>query len=327
MLLSLTFINPQPYIMETKSISLEFKDIDPVKRSAVIAHAVYDSVDEVGDISSRGMFAKSWKEYKAVDFLFNHKEDQIVGTVLGLWDDETKAYTEVKFGKWKLGDDVLEMADAKVLRGASFGYVTQRKEYKSIKGQNIRVLKQVIHKETSLLTLRPAHKGAGIVKLVKSLDEMEFKKLTPTEVQSLKQIVNADYDCLRALVELSGRLDVTSDLYTWINYNIARRAEMIGSLREQIKWNSGEMKALSDHIACMESFVNNAKASDETIRTIESELLEAKALLSLHSDTLDTHLAGAQSSSGQGNREAFTKQLILLNLQQQTFPKIKTAQA
>jgi HK97 family phage prohead protease len=113
--------------MERKSCSLELKDLDTGKRRAVIAHAVYNSIDLVGDISTKGMFAKSWKESKAIDFLFNHKDDQIVGTVEDVYEDEEKAYSEVKFGKWKLGDDVLEMADAGVLRGASFGYITEKK--------------------------------------------------------------------------------------------------------------------------------------------------------------------------------------------------------
>lgn len=156
---------------EHKEINLEFKDMDRGKRTAVIAHAVYNSIDRVGDISTKGMFNKSWKEYKNIDFLFNHDKSEIVGNVLSVFEDEHKAYTEVKFGRWALGDDVLEMADAGVLRGASFGYITEKKSFENIKGRKIRKLQEVIHLETSLVTTTPVHPDAGVVKLNKSLSE------------------------------------------------------------------------------------------------------------------------------------------------------------
>lgn len=154
-------------MMEKKDIALELKDLDTGKREGLIAHAVYNSIDRLGDISEKGMFTKSWRENKSIDFLFNHEEDQIVGKVLGVFEDEQKAYTRVSFGRWKLGDDVMEMADAGVLRGASFGYITEKKEYTEIKGKRVRRLKEVRHKETSLLTKTPAHPEAGIISLTK----------------------------------------------------------------------------------------------------------------------------------------------------------------
>lgn len=189
--------------MEHKSIALELKDLDTGKRQGVIAHAVYNSIDRMGDISTKGMFTKSWSEKKDIDFLFNHDESEIVGTVLRTFEDEHKAYTEVKFGNWKLGDDVMEMAEAGVLRGASFGYVTEKKEYIDVKGRKVRKLKEVRHEETSLLTKIPAHPGAGLVSLTKSveldgyirelkahLDTMEnFCRNTNASDQSIKAIL------------------------------------------------------------------------------------------------------------------------------------------
>lgn len=307
-------LNSSPMATELKSVELEFKALDSAKRTGVIAHAVYNSIDENDDISTPGMFKKSWAENKSVDFLFNHKQDAIVGTVTGLYDDEEKAYTAVSFGKWKLGDDVMEMADAGVLRGASFGFVTQRKEFKEVKGRKIRVLKQVYHGETSLLTKKPAHPKAGLITMTKAFEGLELKKLSQPEVAMLKQIVANDHNALQALVDFSSKLDVTSDLYTWINWNISRRAEMIGTLRDQLKYNSGEIKAIADHVKIMEDFCRNAKASDDCIKAIESEIAEAKSLLSSF-DTLDTHPAGAQSSSNGNDREAFRRKLLLLTMQ------------
>lgn len=153
--------------MEKKFLQLELKDFSPGSRTAVLAHAVYDVIDRLGDISRKGMFNKSWQEYKSIDFLFNHKTDQIPGNVNRTWEDEQKAYTEVKFGDWTLGNDVMNMADAGVLRGVSFGYVVQKKNFITVKGKKVRELKEVFHGETSVLTNYPANPLAGVVTLTK----------------------------------------------------------------------------------------------------------------------------------------------------------------
>lgn len=156
--------------MEHKSVQLELKDFSPGSRSAVIAHAVYNNIDRVGDISRKGMFNKSWQEYKSIAFLFNHDPKQVVGNVVRTFEDETKAYTEVKFGNWTLGNDVMEMAEAGVLKGASFGYIAEKKDYITVKGKKVRELKEVFHGETSLLTVMPANPLAGIVALTKDVN-------------------------------------------------------------------------------------------------------------------------------------------------------------
>ena len=190
---------------EHKEINLEFKDMDRGKRTAVIAHAVYNSIDRVGDISTKGMFNKSWKEYKNIDFLFNHEKSDIVGNVLSVFEDEHKAYTEVKFGKWALGDDVLEMADAGVLRGASFGYITEKKSFENIKGRRVRKLQEVRHIETSLVTTTPVHPEAGVVQLNKSLSEEDAATLANhiSTMEKFCRETNASDECIiRILKEI-----------------------------------------------------------------------------------------------------------------------------
>lgn len=153
--------------MEQKSLLFELKDLNYGSRTAIIAHAVYNNIDLVGDISTKGMFDKSWQENKSIDFYFNHDSGSVPGSVLRTYEDETKAYTEVKFGNWKLGDDMIAMIDAGVIKGESFSYETIRKEFKEVTGKKVRVLKEVKHIETSLLTKNPANPLAGIVSLTK----------------------------------------------------------------------------------------------------------------------------------------------------------------
>lgn len=295
--------------MERKSLPLEFKDIDAGKRTAVIAHAVYNNVDRTDDISMKGMFKRSWDHGGDIDFLFNHRNGEVVGNVKSVFEDDEKAYTEVKFGNWTLGNDVLEMADAKVLKGASFGYKTIDKEFVNVKGKKVRKLKEVTHEETSLLTVLPANPLAGITKLNKSLEEI--KMLSDTEKQTLMAIVRNDQDTLEKLIALSGSIAVTDDLYSAVCWNISRRADAMGDFRSQLRYNAREAGELKQHILVMESFCRNAKASDECIKAVMNSIEETKQLISLY-DTASTDLINRPDVSRTDN-DSIRKTLLLIN--------------
>lgn len=152
--------------IEHKATPIELSDMDRDRRTAVIAHAVYDNIDRYGDISRRGMFNKSWQEHKASDIIFDidHDKKQQPGTVLSTYEDEHKAYTKVKFGTHTLGNDTMLMMDEGIIRGASFSFVPEKKEYKAIKGRRVRELKEVRHLATTVtLSITPVNPEAGVV--------------------------------------------------------------------------------------------------------------------------------------------------------------------
>jgi phage head maturation protease len=260
---------------------------------------------------AKGCLDKSWKENKSIDFLFNHTDGAVVGPVLRTFDDEEKAYTEVKFGNWTLGNDVLEMADAGVLKGASFGYVTEKKEFTTIKGKKIRKLKEVKHGETSLLTKLPANPLAGIVKLNKAFDQLELKALSQEEQNILKSIIATDQQALERLFTLWSSLEPTSDLYTSLNYALTRRIDIVGDIRWQLKYNAGELKAMQDHIQTMEKFCRETKASDQCIQSIQNDIEEAKQVLSNY-DTATTQTITEPGASRGENDTLLLKQLLIL---------------
>lgn len=280
--------------MERKTINFELKDIDTSKRTAVIAHAVYDNVDLTRDISRKGMFTKSWQEAKSgdnydINFYLNHNDEQAPGKVTGVYEDNHSAYTKTWLGTHTLGNDTLIMMDEGVIKKASFGYSTVRSNPIEVKGKKVRELKEVIHYETSVLTKMPANPKAGVRNVIKSFFNLEeVKQLTPSEQQLLKQIVTDDQDILLQLVNLSGTLDMSSDLYTWITYMISSRADSLGSLRSQLRYNSGELKAFKNHIATLEKFCRDTKASDECIQSIQLEIDSTKQFIS-EIDTADTY--------------------------------------
>ena len=300
------------YIMEKSAgINLELKDLDTSKRTAVIRHAVYTSIDRVKDISVKGMFTKSWQENKP-DFLFNHVTGATVGSVLRTYEDESGAYTEVKFGGWTLGNDVLEMASENVLKGASFGYVTHKKEFKEINKQKVRRLLEVQHLETSLLTVLPAHPEAGVMILNKAFNDIEIKALTDSEKQLLQTLISNDISNMASLINVASTLDINSDLYTWIMYQISRRADWTDSSMSKLYWNQQSINSIKSDVALIENYCRKANASDETIITLQNSLTEYKKIVSEY-DTALTQLATEPTASEQGNE--ITNFLNSLNIE------------
>lgn len=165
--------------MEKKAINFELKDLDTSKRTAIIAHAAYNNIDRTNDISRKGMFNKSWSENKDnINFYLNHKDEQAPGKVVDVYEDDDHAYTKAWLGTHTLGNDVLLMMDEGIIKKASFGYYATKTGIIEVKSKRVRELKEVVHFETSVLTVQPANLSAGVRSVVKSLDEKELKSLT-----------------------------------------------------------------------------------------------------------------------------------------------------
>lgn len=300
--------------MERKSVPLEVKDIDKSKRTTVVAHATYNSIDRVEDIARKGMFTRSWNAGKEdIAFYLNHDDTQAPGKVVDVFEDDKHAYTKAWLGTHTLGNDTLIMLDEGVIKNVSFGYIATQKAYTTINGRKVRELKEVKHIETSVLTKMQAHPDSRVVSVVKAFkQDLELKLLSQEEVDLLQMIAVSDMNILRSLMEVAAGLDSTSDLYTWIMWNISRRAEQIGGYRDQLRWDAREKAQIKSYIHTAESFCRNTKASDDCIKTVEAELQQAKALLSEY-DTTDTSLITNPSASRNDNSD-FRKRLLLLNL-------------
>lgn len=303
--------------IERKSIALETSDMDTGRRTAVIAHAVYDNIDRLGDISRKGMFNKSWKETKAEDIIFDvdHDQSKQPGLVKKTWEDKAKAFTQVWFGTHTLGNDTMLMMDEGIMRGASFEFITEKKAYIEVKGKRVRELKEVKHLATTVtLALPPINPLAGVVSVTKagfigSVDSSELKALNQTEVDLLKRISSMDMQILQGMIDIAAGVDKSSDLYTWVLWQLSRRADMMGDVRSQLKHNSGELKALKDHVSKLEKFCRNTTASDECIQSVEAEIKAATDILQQY-DTAHTQLITEPGASV----SEFSNALYLLTL-------------
>jgi HK97 family phage prohead protease len=299
--------------MERKSVPFELKDIDKAKRVAVVAHATYNSIDRTNDISKKGMFAKSWNESKSdISFYLNHDDTQAPGKVTDVYEDNNHAYTKAWLGTHTLGNDTLIMMDEGVIKNASFGYNVLQKSYSVINGKKIRELKEVQHLETSVLTRLQAHPDSKVVAVTKQLEQqLELKQLSANEVALIQKIAMSDMGVLESLMALAAITGISDDLYTWVMWQISRRAELVGNYRDQLRWDAREKNQLKEYLTTCEKFCKDTKASDACIKMIQSEVDEIKAIISQY-DTASTGLIN-QPDASRNDNDSFKKQLLLLN--------------
>jgi phage head maturation protease len=304
--------------LEYKSVPLELSDLSIEHRTAVIAHATYDNIDLLDDISRAGMFTKSWNEHKAdIGFLVNHDPKLTPGIVEDVFEDKAHGYTKVRFGKHTMGNDYLEMTDMGIIKDASFGFKAIKFNKLNIKGKKIRELKEVYHGETTLVHgMTAINPESGVVLVKKAMDQisLELKSLTSDEQSFLKKLVDGTQSNLETAINFARTMDQTSDLYTWIMYYITRQADGMSGVREQLKWNTKAVDGFKAHITKLESFCRNTKASDGCIENI---LQEAKALQQLVSslDTANT-LDGEPDASDKNDedRDDMTNVLAQISL-------------
>lgn len=204
---------------------LEYKATEPFEltemstdsRTAVIAHAVYDNIDRAGDVGRRGMFSKSWRENKAIDFLIDHDQKLKPGQVTGVFDDEKKAYTKVKFGSHTLGTDTMLMMDEGLIKGASYGFYTIKANRIDVKGRKVRELREVLHDETTVAyTKTPINLLAGVVKVTKTdMDVIhEFKSHIDRLEHFCRDTTASDETIINLLAEAKAAREIISQYDT-----------------------------------------------------------------------------------------------------------------
>lgn len=305
--------------LEYKSIPLSVDDVSKDSRTAVIAHATYDNIDKVGDISRPGMFNKSWSENKAgIKFLVDHDNALKPGKVLDVWESKASAFTKVHFSNTTLGNDTMEMISDGIIEGASFGFKAIKSNRIEVKGQKVRELKEVYHAETTVTNaLDPINPESRVVLLTKAMNGLatEIKALSNDEQAIIRKLIDGSHSNMESAVNFSKNLDTQSDLYTWISYYISQQASGIGDMRSRLQWGTRDYKAMKARAEKLEAFCRNSNASDECIQSIMDE---AKALQHIVSqfDTANTHDDEPDASDdGSANETEVLRALQLFNLQ------------
>ena len=319
--------------METKALPLEVDDLSMEKGTATIAHSVYDTIDRVRDIASKGMFTKSWNEKKMapaeydIAFYINHDEDRAPGRVIGVHETEKKAYTAVKFGSHAEGQDALKMMDEKIIRNASFGFYTLKAKNMEVKDTGrVRKLLEVNHLETSGLTKLGAHPKAGVEKVIKAYTGpiIDIKSLAPDEQEYINDLIGQHSDTIASLAKFAAKLPPTSDIYTSAQYWLGRLNDMVSDMKSTMKWNGvfsdkadkkdlesdAETKDINERIENITKFIRNTTASDSAIQEMEVELKYLKDRLVVN--TAATQVAPEPDVS-EAELKSFSEELLLLS--------------
>lgn len=232
--------------VEKKDIVFELKDMDKGSRTAIIAHAAYNNIDRVEDISRKGMFTRSWNNSKGdINFYLNHNDEQAPGKVVDVFEDNNKAYTKAWLGTHTLGQDTLIMMDEGIIKKASFGYITIKSNPLSVKGKIVRELTEVEHIETSVLTKMPANPLAGVTEVVKSLEQNDVKELSDRIyiMERFCRNTNASDDCIKSiLTELEEAKKIL------LRYNTANTQQWDAIVDSVASVNNEEEKAKADQL-------------------------------------------------------------------------------
>jgi HK97 family phage prohead protease len=163
-------------LFEYKSaISDSLKDVDTGKRELVGMFANYETRDMLGDLSTKGMFSKTWAEQKSrVKHVHEHDMSVPIGKIKDLWEDSKGAYYRSVVPKGKDGDKWLEWAEGGLLDEHSFGFKTIRSK---TAGQGKRDLLEVKHFEVSSVSGWAIHGDTPLLMVKKSFSGNELEEL------------------------------------------------------------------------------------------------------------------------------------------------------
>lgn len=215
--------------------TLEVKDLNVNKRTAVIAHSVYDVIDQaypIPDISRKGMFNKSWHESKSkgiedtLGFYINHDPLKQPGLVKDVWETENKAYTKVWFGNHTLGNDTMLMMDEGIIRDASFSFKAVRKEIRDIKGRKVRELKEVLHGETSVVIgIPPVNPLAGVVSVTKAMTAQSILQEFKAYIQRMEAFARNSRASDESIININNEIKTAKEFIS--SYDTADTQQIV----------------------------------------------------------------------------------------------------
>lgn len=129
--------------------------------------AVFNNIDLGLDKIDTGAFKKTLKEQKTFPLLWQHDSHEPIGIFTAKEDENglfIKGQLNMEVGKAK---EALALLRQKAVKGLSIGYSSIKHEYEKIKGQMIRILKELKLYETSIVTfpMNPKAQVTGVKEL------------------------------------------------------------------------------------------------------------------------------------------------------------------
>lgn len=152
--------------IEYKSFEIEVKEITETGSFEGYG-AVFKNVDLGLDRIDEGAFKKTLKEQKTFPLLWQHDSHEPIGIFTAKEDENglfIKGQLNMEVNKAK---EALALLRQKAVKGLSIGYSSIKHEYEKIKGQMVRILKELKLYETSIVTfpMNPKAQVTGVKEL------------------------------------------------------------------------------------------------------------------------------------------------------------------
>ncbi len=121
-------------MFKTKTLELQFKDIDFQSGIVKGYFTSFGNKDSDGDIAVKGMFSKTISERgpqssrSRIKWLLDHDTTKAIGVLTVLKEDDFGLYYEGEAGKHFQGQDFLKMAESGIITEHSYGYQTLKEK-------------------------------------------------------------------------------------------------------------------------------------------------------------------------------------------------------
>lgn len=312
-----------------KGTTFDTKDLDKSKRTAIIKFASYGTLDRDNDMSTKGMFTRSWNNApQDIRFFLNHEKKQAPGRPEAFsdgrpafWEDESGAYARVKLGTHTLGEDVLKMMDEGIITNNSFGFDPIQSTQIKDKGK---MFKEVKLWEVSVLTHWGAHPDSTVMEVHKNKKGQKdymgrFEKGDDVMVRPGYEHDPSHAGVEMEIMECFGNYEpygnshfYSVELPDGSIHKWYRGDELIPTLNDNdAQEESAEMAAMDVQIQLLEKFCKNTSASDATIIKMQAELEEIKSARQLLNNTAVTRKRNDPAASV-NNEFAGALQLLTL---------------
>lgn len=181
-------------LLESKSFELKSRKDENGNLIIFGYAAIFGNVDSGNDVTAKTAFDKTLKERKGrIAFCLNHDIFNPVGLILVLKADEKGLYFEAMISKAE--DKLITKIEEGIFKEMSYGYRTRERSYKTVAGEDVRILEDVELFEISIVTIG-MNALAGVTGM-KSEERRDFITKEFDRVLAIIRNENIKYEILR----------------------------------------------------------------------------------------------------------------------------------
>lgn len=175
--------------MNYKSMKFALKDFNDNTFEGYASF--FNNIDSYNDVIEKGAFKKTIKENRSrIKILWQHDISEPIGIPISMYEDDNGLYVKGKISDTDYGRKALTLIKDGVITEMSIGYDVIKDDYTQMKGQKVRLLKEVRLWEFSPVTFA-ANDQARILKYFNLLNSLKSDTmLFDRAINSLQTLVH-----------------------------------------------------------------------------------------------------------------------------------------